>query len=80
VNIVRVHFECNLIANKASRGKNKGADIDVTHPLTDTHRRKNKEAIVCLIGPGLHHVGFHENTRLSKQTGGNPKEHSNTSY
>lgn len=34
---------------------------------------------MCLTGPALHHIGFHENTRLRERTGGNLKEQSNTS-
>lgn len=53
--------------------------MDITRKQTDTRKWKNKEAIVCLIGSALHHIGFHENTRQSERTGGNLKEHSNTS-
>lgn len=55
--------------------------MDIIHPQTDRHTRewKNKEATVCLIGPALHHIGFHENTRLRQQTGSNLKEHSDAS-
>lgn len=76
--------ECivSLVNNASSRGgKNKRGKMNITHPLTDRQRDKwkNKEAIVCLTGPALHHIGFYENTRLRERTGGNLKEQSNTS-
>lgn len=58
----------SLVNNASSRWGGKQEGKDEHNPSTDRqterHKWKNKEAIVCLTGPALHHIGFHENTRL----------------
>lgn len=48
--------------------------MDMNHLQTITDWRGNKETIECLSVLALRHIGFHENPRLSEQTGGNLKE------